>query len=288
MESREDFINALFDNNEGTGYGNTNNEVCHSKTKQQFLDDTTSELFSVNPFNRWKVTDNMKNVSLLFEVDEGGLTAKEQIKLFLSSGIPFTTMTYSGGKSMHVIIRFNNSFEGTNWSYQWWYAIARVLKKYGIICDERARLVTQISRVPDVIRENTQKKQTLIYVRDRVDHTTMLEWIKQNGEMVYKPKEPKEIDYTANFNNNEADDQKFRIANKWTENKYGKYIQSNQSGNWNWLFLYGQNCFTKGLELNYAINYANIEFGTTTQGSGGSFQVAEAIKAGWLWMQKKK
>lgn len=286
--TKEDFINLLFDDDESTGFGSTNNETCHSKTKQQFIDcDSTNELFSVNSFVNWKETKNMKLTSLLFEVDEDLIPA-EQVKVFLKSGMPFTTMTFSGNKSIHVIVRFTNIFESKQWSYQWWHAIAKVLKKYGMVADERARLATQISRVPESTRRDTQRKQTLIYTRERVSHLEMLEWIKQNGEMVYKPKEPKVYDSTIDWNSNKSDDTKFSTAVKWTERKYGQYVISATTGNWNWLFYYGQSCFNNGLSKAYAIQMAIIQWGTQSTGGTGPFEIAKPIEKGWIWQQNNK
>ena len=107
--NREDFVDALFDSNETTGFGDGMDQCCYPKSTSEFKIDTESEVFSVNPFNDWRKGTNMKITSLLFEVDEK-IETKEQIKLFLSSGLPFTTMTYSGGKSIHVIIRFIQIF----------------------------------------------------------------------------------------------------------------------------------------------------------------------------------
>lgn len=287
MYSREDFINALFDDNEGTGYGDTNNQVCHYKTKQQFLDDTTCELFSVNPFNQWKVTDNMKNVSLLFEVDKK-IGTKEQIRLFLKSGMPFTTMTYSGGKSIHCIIRFNRSFKDSQWSYAWWYAIDKVLKQYGIESDDKARLVTQISRVPDVIRNDSNKKQTLIYVRDRVDQEEMYQWIQKHGVDIEVPKPRVTKPYIPDSNSTISDKEKWKAAYNMYKSKHGDYNPSLDSGNWMNLIYFATYCYKVDLDLNPCISLSQSKFGTTFMSTRGGGNIDEALAEGYDWSESNR
>lgn len=282
--NREAFVNALFDQNETTGFGDAMNACCYPKTTDEFKLDTTSEVFSVNPFNDWRKGANMKITSLLFEVDEK-INTKEQVKLFLSSGIPFTTMTFSGGKSVHVIIRFTRSFKNTEWSYAWWFAIAKVLKQYGINADDKARLATQISRVPGVIRNNTNKKQTGIYVSDRVDQQEMLDWIQKHGVEIEIPKPRETRPYISGANNTSSDKEKFAAAYRMYKSKHGEYDPSLDSGNWMNLIYFATYCYKVDLDLNPCISMSQHKFGYQFLSSRGGGNIDEAITEGYEWSE---
>ncbi len=286
-DQRQKFIDALFDPHEPIAFGKDDSTANKPTLDRNEFIDSDAEKFCINPVWDWRVTENICITSLLFEVDEKGLTPKEQAKLFLKSGLPFTTMVYSGGKSIHVILRFKHLFQSKAWSYQWWYAIARVLEKKGIIADPAARLVTQLSRVPCTIREGTGKEQTLITIRDRVSHSEVLQWIQSNGDMVRQPPKPKKIE-PLDIHIEMDDEQKWRIANKWTTRKHDEEFNIwNNSGNWVWLFDFGVNCYNIGVNLERAIAISQAQWGVTTSGSNGNFAISEPITKGWRWVQNK-
>ena len=285
-EQRQRFVDVLFDPHEPIAFGKDDSTANRPTLNREEFIDSDAEKFCINPVWDWRVTENICITSLLFEVDED-LTPKEQARLFLKSGLPFSTMTYSGGKSIHAILRFTHPFQSKAWSYEWWQAIARVLKQYGIHADPAARLATQLSRVPCTIRENTGKQQTLITIRERVNHSEVLEWIRQHGEMVQQPPKPKRIE-PLDINIEMDDEQKWRIANKWTIRKHDEEFNIwNNSGNWCWLFDFGVNCYNIGVNLERAIAISQVKWGITTGGSGGNFPISEPITKGWHWVKNK-
>jgi len=285
-QDRAKFVEVLFNPHEKIAFGKDNSYANKPRSHQEFIDSVDAEKFCINPVWDRRLTESVSKTSLLFECDDENLTIDEQERLFLESGLPFSTMVSSGSKSIHVILRFTMYFQDKQWSESWWYAIARVLEKKGIIADRRARLVTQLSRVPGTIRSNTGKEQTLITIRERVSHSEVLEWLQKNEEYPIKPKEVVIVDRT-DINRDLSMSQKWKIANNWTEKKNRPYIGSAKSGNWNWLFAFGVNSYNLGLSLDGSIGLSQIEFGMTTQGSGGPFPISDAITAGFKWAQKQ-
>ena len=284
--TKQEFANVLFDPHEPIAFGLDDSDANKPRSIKEFIEDTKAQKFCINPVWNWRKTENICITSLLFEVDEKGLTPREQIKLFLESGLPFSTMTYSGGKSIHVILRFTTQFKSTQWSYQWWYAIARVLEKRGIIADKNAKLATQLSRVPNSIRNNNGKRQTLIMVKNRVKATDVLKWIRDHGEDVKQPIE-RTIDWQPKWNDSTNID-KFKLARTWTEKDEGIYSSSWSTGGHMWLFKLGVNLGRLEADIDPCINLAMIEWGNTYQTSAGIRQLHEPINKGWYWYKNNK
>lgn len=295
-EDRLKFIQALFDEDDQIAFGD-NPKVCNKPIDPiPYFLTTSAEQFCINPLQEWRKTENVTNLqSLLFEVDvdaDGNKMEEDlQEKLFLDSGMPFTTMVSSGNKSVHVIVRFtkpftDGEFKREEWHKAWWNAIAKALLKYGINADERARLVTQISRVPGSVRSKTGQIQTLKHIRDRVSPLEMYEWLKQNDVEIIAPKPY--VPYTWDETRSKGDSiTKWQRAVRWTERKKGFYSQSMTTGLHDWLFTYGGNCFKNELEVHIAQAMAVSEWGTHYTGTSGTGLVEKAVEAGWKWMSKQ-
>jgi len=110
------FYEMLFDPDEYTTVGNMfENKVCLVHGEHR-----AGEFFCINPldgardhgfFVNEKYSEEIprradlnviKYRNFLFEID--CLSLEDQLKLFSASGIPFTTLVYSGGKSYHAIL----------------------------------------------------------------------------------------------------------------------------------------------------------------------------------------
>ena len=288
-DDRLKFLNALFDEGDRVVFGDTLMTCNKPVDPLPYFLNTDAMRFAINPFDKWRNTENLTGiVNLLFEIDEDefGNKVDESIQeqLFLDSGIPFTTMVSSGNKSVHVIVRFTEPFSDGELQSLWWFTIAKVLKKHGINADVRARLLTQISRVPCSIRKDTGSVQTLKHIRNRVSQLEMTEWLESNNEVVPpKPpkKEPRIFDTTGD------DLTRWERAVRWTERKNGTYSTYMSTGAHDWLWKHGGNCYKNELGLSAAISMANINYGTQYTGSSGTGEVAKTITLGWKWMEKK-
>ena len=289
IEQRTKFYETLFDSHEPIAFGKDDSTANKPTLNRESFVMGDAEKFCINPVWDWRVTENICVTSLLFECDDETITPKDQAKLFFKSGLPFTTMVASGGKSIHVILRFTMPFSTEKkWSLAWWEAISRVLLQYGIATDKRAALVTQLSRVPGTIREKTGKPQTLITIRNRVSHSEVLQWLRAHGENVIPPPEPKQYE-PIEWNNDMSIQKKWEVANKWTmrKNDGTTFTPSNPSGNWCWLFDFGVNCHNIGLSLEHSIVISETEWGVRSGGTNGEFAIRDAITSGYEWVKNK-
>ncbi len=282
-EARLQFLEALFDDKDLVAWGDT------PKTCNKPLDPipgfliTQDEQFCINPLREWRNTENVTKIqSLLFEVDDKDLTPDQQKDLFFKSGLPFTTMVSSGGKSVHVIVRFTEPLED-KMREPWWFAISKVLKTYGLKCDPAARLVVQISRMPLSIRKKTGELQQLITIQDRVSQEMMREWLDSHNMKVVPPVEREPIKYTIGANDAVDNMKKFDIARKFTEKKHGTYSTYMPTGAHMWLFYFAINCYKVDLSLDASMGLARVEWGSTYTGSSGTGKMEEVINKGWKY-----
>ena len=296
-EQRLAFVNALFDEGDMVATGQ-DPKTCNKPVELLPYFIRTEDLqFCINPLQEWRKTENItKIVNLLFEVDSdldgNPVPLEEQKKLFYDSGLPFTTMVESGKKSVHVIIRLEVPLKSKELQTQVWWAVARALKKHGILADERARLIVQISRLPGSLRPVTldtgeviYNEQRLVTIRDRVSHSELLQWITANGEKVQKPVKPKPNTYVTHANDHVTDLHKFETALRWNENKWGRYISSAQSGNHNFLFDLGVNFWKVDLSIDVGTSIANMQLGTTHNTQNGVKQNEEVLIKGYKFGQ---
>lgn len=286
-EDRLRFLEALFDDGDQIAFGKDNASSNKPLDPIPFFLFTDAEKFCINPLKEWRITENVTKIqSLLFEWDDAEVSPKEQVKRFINSGIPFTTMVYSGGKSIHVIVRFTEPIENKEWQESWWDAIAKGLEKFGIIADVRARLVVQLSRVPESTRENTGEVQSLITIRNRVSFLEMTEWLQANGVQVEPPKPY--VPYVWDSSKDRGDVlTRWNRAVRWTEKHKGVYSKYMTTGLHDWLFTYGGNCFKNEVDLDTAIHLAVTEWGTHFTGTSGTGPVEKSVRLGWKWMEKR-
>ena len=288
-DDRLKFIEALFDDGDRVAFGEKPISCNKPADLLPFFLNTGAEQFCINPLDTWRNTENITGiVNLLFEVDEdiNGNKVDESIQeqLFLDSGIPFTTMVSSGNKSVHVILRFTEPFSDGELQERWWKSIATALKKHGIKADPRARLLTQISRVPGSIRSKTGEVQTLKHIRERVSQLEVLEWLSKNDVVI----PPKKVYVARVFDTTGDDLTRWERAVRWTERKNGTYSTYMTTGAHDWLWKHGGNCYKNELGLSAAISMAHINYGTQYTGSSGTGEVAKTITLGWKWMEKKQ
>ena len=289
LEQRRKFLNILFDQDDTVAWGMGKQFVRARDPYPEFLH-TNENMMCINPCT-YRRFDKITNVySLLFEVDKG-MTPKQQVKAFLESKIPFTTMTYSGNKSVHVIVRFANAISYENhddsWQKAWWQAIADALLKHGIIVDESTKAVGQISRLPGSLNEKTNKEQKLLLLKKRVTHEEMLKWLQDN-DVALTPPQPKKprITYTTEL----SDIKKYDIAKRKNIDQRGLYTPSWETGGYMWFFALGARFSGLNLDPYVGTGLAQIDFGTEFKGqSDGGWvgSVEDAILKGHRYAEKR-
>ena len=292
MSNRQKFMNLIFDANDKVAWGSNKYFTKAYDPYPEFLH-TTAHRFCINPCT-YRSGEHVTSVnSLLFEVDEG-LTVKEQARLFIESGLPFTSMTYSGSKSIHVIVRFKEAIpyedNDDGWQKAWWDAIAKSLAKHGIIVDAKTKAVAQLSRVPGSINPKTGKEQKLILLKNRVTQQEVLEWIHSNGQTVETPKQRETNDYVEHSNDNVTDLKKYNIAKKWHVDSKGTYFSSWTTGSHNWFFELGINFWRVDLNPNVGAALAAADFGQTFKGQsdgGWTGYTEDSVQKGYRWAEKQ-
>ncbi len=159
----KDFIAVLFDADEQTCWGRTKFD-----TRVSPLVDDLALFFSINPLKDRRLDINVTAYrSILIEIDTG--TIEEQKKII--DQIPFSTLVFSGGKSLHAIISLEEPLK-TREEYD---DLVKAVYIKVPEADKTAKNPSRFSRVPEAVRENGVK-QDLIAVRNRVKNSTVYEW----------------------------------------------------------------------------------------------------------------
>jgi hypothetical protein len=289
IDKRDEFLKVLFDVDDQVAFGLDDKSACKPIDPYPEFLTTNANKFCINPLREWRNTDNVTKITaLLFEMDkdEDGniIDPKEQVKMFLESGIPYTTLVFSGTKSVHAIVRFEEPIE-QEWFRSWWRAINRVLVNKGLPIDPATMKIPQLSRVPNSIRESNGERQKLIHINRRVTQTEVKAWIEANGEIVEEPYVAPIRTYEPNANALVADKELFEAAYNMHKKHNDDYNSAAESGNWNWLFSFGGMLYKVDLDLNAGVSIFRTLFSNVAHGSAGDFDVEEALSKGWKWAQ---
>lgn len=117
--------------------------------------------------------------NILIEFDEG--EPEEQLKAIITSGLPLTAITFSGKKSMHVIISLQEplfSLEAYNALVERVYTAVEF--SVGAL-DPSCRNASNLSRFPEVVRPDTGKLQELVTLKERVELQKLMKWVEANS-----------------------------------------------------------------------------------------------------------
>lgn len=137
--------------------------------------------FSKNPLKGGKTRSNSnieKYRNFLFEMDK--IPLEEQIPLFEKSGMPYSTVVFSGSKSYHYMVSLTEEVEDRVKYDAIWKAVEQVFMSIGAVIDPLVKNPSGLSRMPGAIRENGVE-QKLIEVRERVKTEDFLAWIESKG-----------------------------------------------------------------------------------------------------------
>ena len=289
--NRKQFLEVLFDVDHISTCGKDDEGATYPKPVFPDLIADSGVKFSINPIKTWRDTKNVLEAglySMLFEMDatpEGNLIPREeQINLFKSSGIPYSTMTWSGTKSVHVIVRMEEPIPQKIFK-PLWLAIERVLTKHGCSIDPATMKIPQISRMPESIRDNGNR-QDLIDVRKRISRSEIGEWLKLNGERVEKPKPPKPSNWTDGSNSSIQDKEKWQAAYNMYKKKWGELNPNATTGNWTNLINFSTFCYKVDLSMQSAIQLSVTNFGYHFVGTGHEFVIDAPFLKGYAWCEK--
>lgn len=292
-EQRFEFLKVMFDEHDYVAFGMTDAKACKPVDPIPSFLFTDAVKFCINPCKGWRDTDHVTAINaLLFEMDKdpnGKIIPKEtQIEMFQASGLPYTTLTWSGTKSVHCIVRFTEPIKDAANQKIWWTTIKDVLVSKGLFIDESTKAVPQLSRTPGSIRVETGQEQELIHINRRVSQSEALQWLQANGRTLAEPKPITVNTYVEGSNDHIKANYKWQRAVKMNEKKEGEYKAYASTGNHMWLFNYGIKCWLVDLDLESSIALAIQEWGHTYYTSAnGKVNLGVPITKGWQFAQNK-
>lgn len=133
-----------------------------------------AEWICLNPL---KGTRRISNVStfrnILIELDKGSIDS--QLEYIRTIGLPHSTLTYSGGKSIHCVISLEKPASDAA-EYRRWVEMvynAYGLKKLDTSCRDPAKL----TRIAGALRKDNGVLQTSLYVGSRIPNETLFAWL---------------------------------------------------------------------------------------------------------------
>ena len=166
IHNSNNFFNVLFDPNDQICIGSLHTT---SLVKMSAWRESSGEFVSVNALRESRKDTNVTCYrNLLFEMDT--LTIDKQTELWKQSGLPISCMTFSGNKSVHVILSLENSLCDVATYSALWTLVADYIDKYCCIklVDRNTKNPSRFTRVPGRIRRDTRMEQKLLYVDTRV------------------------------------------------------------------------------------------------------------------------
>lgn len=133
---------------------------------------TNEQFFVINPLRDGRKEEHVTAYrNILVEFDK--LELDKQRAFLEEMRMPYSTLVYSGGKSMHAII----SLEWPCTTLREYKALVkRVYKKLGANVDKQNSNSNRYSRAPEAIRDNG-KEQTLLEVWGRIPLPELLQWL---------------------------------------------------------------------------------------------------------------
>lgn len=247
--STEEFYKVLFDEGEQTVFGyniyETKPTVINKigpavKEKYQF--------FVINPIQKQK-TRSIKGVqhfrNFMFEIDEDQngnvVSIEKQKEIITESQLPWTTCTYSGGKSLHWIVSLAQPVDDAIQYRIWWKMMVTILnrtaKKLGheLVFDSNVKDPSRFSRAANSMRDNG-KKQDLVSIRTRVTQEEVMRWFS-NNEVRFEDHIPKPTKFDLSEVTGTTDDkERFEyIINVLMRNQ--EYVKGNMNA---WQFTFAR------------------------------------------------
>lgn len=220
--------------------------------KWQILD-TEAEQFSINPLKGTRANDNVTAYrNFLFEFDKA--TKEAQIEGIRRAKIPYSAITWSGGKSYHVIVSLDTSLPDREMYNVYWNCLFKVFEHNGIISDH-TRDPARLSRTPNTTRKSNGNYQKLIRLGKRrtveeIDDYLLAYDIKAERP---KPRPRIQIDEVGNADNS----YKWKCVKKACENKMGSFRQGERH---NFRLLAYKKCKQVGFDFDTAVYYVDGEF----------------------------
>jgi hypothetical protein len=198
MIEAKEFLKVLFDADEHTCFGKGEKDTRVQPVPARQVTSDRYQFVCINPLHPTRNLDPYQvyhrpdvpcrmnaNVvafrNILLEIDN--MEVERQIPYLQSLGVPYSTLTFSGGKSIHAIIALQEALP----SQEAYKALVKRIYKVVTVVDKACSNPSRFSRYPNHFRQDKGKVQTLLEVRDRVPLETVEAWLVEHGQ----PKEQK-------------------------------------------------------------------------------------------------
>jgi hypothetical protein len=139
--------------------------------------DESVEFVSINPL-RYGSTRRDDSVTdhrtFLLEIDK--MPIAEQLPAIQSLGIPYTSIVFSGAKSLHTLITLTEPVTRNEYDK----LISRLMLS-ATFFDPTTKNPSRLTRVPNALRADTGQVQALIALGSRVPLATLQAWLTERG-----------------------------------------------------------------------------------------------------------
>lgn len=129
----------------------------------------------INPVKGFRKDENVtKYRTFLIEMDTGSL--QSQYNYIKTLGMPYSACIFSGNKSLHFLITLKNPIKeekAYRTIYQW---ILNVIT----LADQGVKNPSRCTRIPDTIRPETNKKQKLLEIKERINENDLETWLEKH------------------------------------------------------------------------------------------------------------
>ena len=173
----DEFLRTLFDSGESVCLTNDVFGTVVMPLNEALAVASQYQYFSINPLQNVRKDGNCTAYrNFLIEFDT--ISLKEQARLILESGLPYTSIVFSGKKSYHVVISLVDPLKDRH-EYN---RIARWIHAVLPLADKSCKNPSRLSRMAGAIRSDTGMLQELQgSVMDRIDISWIMSWLKRSG-----------------------------------------------------------------------------------------------------------
>lgn len=188
-------MNVVFDAEDHTSMGHKFQNKTFKIAKLSFEQE---EYVSINAMKKGSTRSGSNVTKLrtfLFEMDEdingNTISQRDQGDLIIRSGMPWSTCTFSGSKSLHFLITLQEPLKDRPIYTAYFLAIQEVLKKYGAKIDSACKDPGRFTRAPFGVNTKPElkekkpseddRRQVVKKVRRRIDILELDQWLSDNG-----------------------------------------------------------------------------------------------------------
>ena len=191
--------------------------------------------------------------------EDGGVPIEEQRAKIKESGLPYSTIVFSGNESAHFIISLEQSLSSEDEYRRWFRTIEKILSTYNYEADSACVNPSRLSRAAEGINIKTGRTQDVLEVKSRISNNHLMEWFKKHN---LHPDEfiPKEVEYTSYDGPDTADDARRWDVAKKLMGKDFDYASLGDGKREPARFQLAIKCKECRLSLSAAINYITQEF----------------------------